>query len=196
MARKAFIIVGLAILVADSAALSAVAATSFSNSLTGFTGDSTQPATQAAVAAAGFNFADSADIDRAVLFDANGANFSTFGFGNGGRNYMRTVQSDYADIRFVAEVTLAIPTSDTEPHQSGFLGLGAGDIAFAGWPDWNTLSSSVMVVPELYVDGEGPHHFFKTLYTSERRGNYQRKHRSACLGQRDPPTAIDLRLVP
>ncbi|MBA3483720.1 MAG: hypothetical protein H0T51_18075, partial [Pirellulales bacterium] len=34
----------------------ASAATSFSNSLTGFTGNSTQPATQAAVAAAGFNF--------------------------------------------------------------------------------------------------------------------------------------------
>jgi hypothetical protein len=114
------------------------------------------------VAAAGFNFANTVDTDPAVVFDSNGANFGTLIPDSGGRNYMRTVQSDYANVRFVAEVTLAIPTSDTPPFQSGFLGLGAGDVGFARWPDWNTLSSSVMVVPELY---EG-NHFFKTMYTS------------------------------
>jgi hypothetical protein len=163
MIRKASLYFGLAIAVAAATALSAVAASSLSNPLTGFTGDSTQPATQAALAAAGFNFANTVGIDPAVVFDSNGANFGTSIADSGGRNYMRTIESDYANVRFVAEVTMAIPTSDLSPFQSGFLGLGAGDIGFANWPDWNTLSSSVMVVPELY---EG-NHFFKTMYTSD-----------------------------
>jgi hypothetical protein len=162
MNRKASLYFGLAIVVAAATAFSASAASSLSNALIGFTGDSTQPATQTALAAAGFNVANTVDIDPAVVFDSNGANFGTMIPDSGGRNYMRTVESDYADIRFVAEVTLAIPTSDVPPYQSGFLGLGAGDIGFAGWPDWNTPSSSVMVVPELFSGN----HFFKTMHTS------------------------------
>jgi hypothetical protein len=134
----------------------ASAATSLSNSLTGFTGDSSLPATQAAVAAAGFNFSST---DSPVVFDANGAHFGTLVSENAGRDYMRTIQTDYANISFVAEVTLIIPDSDVPPFQSGFLGIGPGDLGFGRWPDWGSEFSSVMVVPELY---EG-NHFFKTL---------------------------------
>jgi hypothetical protein len=139
---------------------STLAATSLSNPLTGFTGDSTQPATQAALATAGFSVSNSVEVDPAVVFDSGGAHFGTLISDNGGRNYMRTIQSDYADIRFVAEVTMGIPTSDTPPYQSGFIGLGGGDIGFALWPDWGNGQSSVMLVPELY-DGNK---FFKTMH--------------------------------
>jgi hypothetical protein len=161
MIRKACVYFGMALVVADVGALSAIAASSLSNSLTGFTGDSTQPVTQAALAAAGFNVANTVEIEPAVIFDSSGAKFGTMIADSGGRNYIRTVESDYANVRFVAEVTMAIPTSDAPPYQSGFLGLGAGDIGFVGfWPDWGNQQSSVMLVPELY-DGNK---FFKTLH--------------------------------
>jgi hypothetical protein len=47
-------------------ALPAVGATSFANAITGFSGNSTQPATHAALAAAGFNIANTVDIDSAT----------------------------------------------------------------------------------------------------------------------------------
>src|SRR4051812_49344095 len=74
----------------------AAAANSFSNSLTGFTGDSTQAPTVSAVAAAGFNFSNDgvgtsgpppATVYQ-VQFDSSGA---IFGIGqpvNEGRNFM------------------------------------------------------------------------------------------------------------
>jgi hypothetical protein len=131
-----------------------------SNPLTGFTGDSTQPATQAALATAGFSVSNTIDFDPAVVFDSAGAHFGTLFGDNGGRNYLRTIQADYVDVRFVAEVTIGIPTSDVPPFQSGFLGLGAGDIGTGNWPDWGTDQSTVMLVPELY-DGNK---FFKTMH--------------------------------
>src|SRR3954468_24968159 len=93
----------------------ALAANSFSNSLTGFTGDSTVPATVSAVAAAGFNFSNdgvgtaappAASVYK-VQFDATGASFP--GALNIGRNYMRTVATDYDNTSFVAEVTITTP---------------------------------------------------------------------------------------
>ena len=53
---------GLALLPMALAATVASAASSISNSLTGFTGNSTQPATQNAVAAAGFNFSSTGRV--------------------------------------------------------------------------------------------------------------------------------------
>src|SRR6478752_1631845 len=81
------------------------AANSFSNSLTGFTGDSTVPATVTAVATAGFNFSDvgvgtTAAPDPStykVKFGATGAAFGDQQPVNAARNYMRTVASDYAN---------------------------------------------------------------------------------------------------
>src|SRR4051794_34461507 len=82
----------------------ALAANSFSNSLTGFTGDSTQPATVSAVATAGFNFSNDGVGSNApppasvykVQFDTSGAKFGVGQLVNVGRNYMRTIATDYA----------------------------------------------------------------------------------------------------
>jgi hypothetical protein len=132
-------------------------ATSFSNSLTGFTGDSSQPATQAALSAAGFNlFAN--DGDGTVTFDSSGASFGLFAPGDAGRNYMRTNDSDYATTTFVAEVTMV--TADQE-SQDGFFGIGAGDVALFGWPDWSTQFSSLILTPEVN-SGDG---LFTTMHT-------------------------------
>ena len=128
------------------------AATSFSNSLTGFTGNSTLPATQTAVGAAGFNFfsTDGIDpeftMDPTVAFDANGATFGSLYGGDGGRNYMRTNDSDYATVNFTAEITFVAADM---ANMDVFFGLGTGDTALFGFPDWSTQFSSVLVLPEI-----------------------------------------------
>jgi hypothetical protein len=128
----------------------ATAATSFSNSLTGFTGNSTQPATQAAVAAAGFNFFTTQGatedppgefFDPTIEFDSAGAHFGNFSEGDGGRNYIRTNDTDYANVRFVAEATIVAPSLDS---QAFYFGLGSGNAASFRTPDWTTAASSVM----------------------------------------------------
>ncbi|RIK88188.1 MAG: hypothetical protein DCC67_00880 [Planctomycetota bacterium] len=132
------------------------AATSLSNSLTGFSGDTSQPATQAALAGAGLNvFSTSGlndngtpdpgdDFNPAVSLGATGAAFGSLSAGDGGRNYMRTVASDYANASFVAEVTMELTSND----QASFFGLGAGDTALFGTPDWSTQFSSASFWPE------------------------------------------------
>jgi hypothetical protein len=159
---------GLAILLPAVAAMflpaAAWAATSFSNSLTGFTGNSTQPATQTAVGAAGFNFFSTTGLDDpnftmdpTVVFDANGATFGTLWGGDGGRNYVRTNDTDYATVSFTAQVTIVTSSLQT---MDVFLGLGTGEIrdpstgCCYGWPDWGTLNSSLMVLPEITDSGE------------------------------------------
>jgi hypothetical protein len=134
----------------------ACAATSFSNSLTGFTGDSTMPATQAAVSAAGFNFFSTAGLaedftsDPTVTFDANGARFGVLFAGDGGRNYMRTNDSDYATVSFVAEISLTVGANGaTLGNQQPFFGMGSGDTALFGVPDWSTQFASTFVQPEI-----------------------------------------------
>src|SRR3954467_15853058 len=92
------------------AASNASAANSFSNSLTGFTGDSTVPATVSAVTAAGFNFSDLGVGDTPppdpstykVKFGSSGATFGDLQPVNVARNYMRTIATDYANTSFVA----------------------------------------------------------------------------------------------
>jgi hypothetical protein len=127
------------------------AANSFSNSLTGFTGDSTQPATVSAVAAAGFNFSDdgvgttappAASVYK-VQFDSSGAKFGVGQVVNDGRNYMRTTATDYANTSFVAEVT--ITTADID-NQNAYFGLGSGNANndFFRTPDFQTSAASIM----------------------------------------------------
>lgn len=127
------------------------AATSFSNSLTGFTGNSTQAGTQSALATAGFSFASiegldvEVTMDPTVTFGATGATFGSQWGGDGGRNYIRTNDSDYATASFVAEVTVE---RNNATAQQVFIGMGTGDIALFGVPDWSTLVSSTFTSPE------------------------------------------------
>ncbi|RIK80719.1 MAG: hypothetical protein DCC67_09000 [Planctomycetota bacterium] len=136
------------------ATATATAATSFSNTLRGFTGNSTQAATRAALAAAGFEVdvitgagngppPDLVPIDPTVLFDAQGATFGGLLPADGGRNYIRTIQSDYATTSFTSEITIV--TLDMET-QDVYFGLGAGVTVPTAFftPDWTTQTSSVM----------------------------------------------------
>jgi hypothetical protein len=128
----------------------ATAASSFTNSLAGFSGDSTNAATQTAVGAAGFNFANiegldpNFEFDRTIAFSAAGANFGSLYGGDGGRNYMRTVDADYATVSFTAEITV----ERTASAQQVFIGMGGGDVALFGVPDWSTQLSSTFTSPE------------------------------------------------
>ena len=136
------------------------AAAPYSNSLTGFSGDSSQAGTQAAVTGAGLTFFSTAglndngtpadpadDSNPAVAFDASGAHFGSLIAGDAGRNYMRTVESDYATVSFTAEITF-----DAGDAQAVFFGIGAGDTALFGTPDWSTQFSSASFWPEIAND--------------------------------------------
>ncbi|MCC6494570.1 MAG: hypothetical protein IT424_16285 [Pirellulales bacterium] len=134
------IIVGL-VLATLSMAVSAdrsLAANSFSNSLTGFSGNSTLQATQEALAAAGFEASSTAGLaedfstDPTVVFDVAGASFGTLFAGDGGRNYLRTVDN-YAFDSYVAEVTAVVDTLATDVV---FFGMGSGIIDLWGTPDF------------------------------------------------------------
>jgi hypothetical protein len=138
------------------------AAHSLSNSLTGFTGDSTQAGTQAAVGAAGLNFFTTSglndngtpgdpgdDSNPTVTFDSSGAHFGSLIPGDAGRNYMRTNHDNYASsLGFVAEITYEVAND----NQSVFFGVGAGDTALFGTPDWSTQFSSASFWPETSND--------------------------------------------
>ncbi len=130
-------------------AVAASAATNITNSFTGFTGDSTQPATQAALAAAGFNFTSTAgleDVDPTVTFDSSGALFGSLFPADGGRNFIRTAATDYANHSFVAEVTWV--TSDMF-LQAGYFGLGAAEYGFFRIADWGNQASAVQLFLEV-----------------------------------------------
>lgn len=145
---SSYFLLAAAILIGQAAA--ALAASSMSVSLTGFTGDSTQPATQTAVGAAGLNFYSTAGLDDeftsdpTVAFSGTGASFGSLFGGDGGRNYMRTNDSDYATVSFTAEITI----ERTSNGQDAFIGMGAGDTALFGVPDWSTLFSSTFTTPQ------------------------------------------------
>lgn len=130
------------------------AATSFTDSLTSFTGDSTVPATQSALETAGFNFFSTEGLsedftsDPTVAFDSNGAMFGALFGGDGGRNYMRTVQDDYATVSFVAEISVTYGVGALFSNQQAFFGMGSGNTALYGVPDWSTLFASTWVQPE------------------------------------------------
>jgi hypothetical protein len=147
---------GAALLPVALAASVAFGATSFSNSLTGFTGNSTLLATRTALATAGFSVSSDfgaiedppgTPVDPTIVFDAAGANFGFNLPGDGGRNYLRTIQSDYATTSFIAEITIVPIDMDI---QDIYFGLGAGDAVPTQFrtPDWTTPTSSVMYYGE------------------------------------------------
>ncbi len=127
----------------------ASAATSYSNSLKGFTGDTNTFETNEALTAAGLT-AFAPEFEPAVTFDSSGAHFGTNLPGDDGRNYMRTTQEDFATTSFTAEITFVTPDLK---NQDVFFGLGTGDTALFGWPDWSTQFSSVLVLPQI-TDGD------------------------------------------
>lgn len=143
------------------------AANSIANPLTGFSGNSTQASTQGAVGSAGFNFFSTAGLndpdftsDPTVVFDTNGATFGSLFGGDGGRNYVRTIESDYVTTSFVAEVTFV---TTNLAGQDAFIGMGSGDTALFGWPDWSTQLSSVIFTPEITDSGVAQ---FTTMFTT------------------------------
>lgn len=80
-----------------------------------------------------------------VAYDAGGTHFGTVTAGDGGRTYVRTIDSDYATVSFVAGITFTTTSND----QQVFFGLGTGDVALFGTPDWSTLFSSASFWPEI-----------------------------------------------
>ncbi|MBX3435521.1 MAG: hypothetical protein KF847_19565 [Pirellulales bacterium] len=133
-----FLFLGLAWAGVATWSTSAHAASSFSNSLTGFTGASPDPAVQSALAAAGLELSSTAGLaedfssDPSVNFDASGATFGALYAGDGGRNYVRTIDS-YAFDSYVAEVTVVVDTLGTDVV---FFGMGSGNISLWGTPDF------------------------------------------------------------
>jgi MYXO-CTERM domain-containing protein len=83
-----------------------------------------------------------------IVYDAGGAHFGTGIPGDGGRSYQRTIDGDYATLGFVAEITFSVTSND----QAVFFGLGTGDTALFGTPDWSTQFSSASFWPELAND--------------------------------------------
>jgi hypothetical protein len=135
------------------------AAAPFSNTLTSFSGDTSQAGTQAAITTAGLSVFTTAgfndngtpldpgdDSNPAVSFDAGGAHFGSLIAGDAGRNYLRTLVGDYAtvSVSFTAEITFEVTTND----QATFFGVGTGDTALFGTPDWSTQFSSASFWPE------------------------------------------------
>ena len=98
----------------------------------------------------------------AVVYDASGTHFGTIVPGDSGRNYQRTLASDYATVPFVAEITFELSSAindngtpndplDDFPvgdNQAVFFGLGAGNVGLFGVPDWDTPFSSASFLPE------------------------------------------------
>jgi hypothetical protein len=148
-----------------SLAVAANAASSYSNSLTSFSGDSSQAATQAALGAAGLTVFGTGAIEAAT-FDGTGAHFGAVTPGDSGRNYLRTSVNDFASMPFTAEITFELSTAvndngtPNDPtddfiignNQAVFFGIGSGDTALFGTPDWSTLLSSASYWPETGTD--------------------------------------------
>jgi hypothetical protein len=141
--RKHLVMAAVVGMVVMTMNLAAHGASSLSVSLTSFTGDTTQAGTQAAIGTAGLNVFSTA-AGPAVTFDAGGAHFGTAAAGDGGRNYLRTNDSDYVTVSFVAEITFETTSDD----QAIFFGVGSGDTALFGTPDWSTQFSSASFWPE------------------------------------------------
>lgn len=137
---------GIALFALAMAGSTASAAGSISNSFTGFTGNSTQAATQTALATAGFSFSDT-DGTNQIDFSANGAAFGTGLPNNDGRNYIRTTAGDYANYSFVAEITVSLPNIEEQDVYYGF-GSGQANPDFFRIADLGTPAASVMYFGE------------------------------------------------
>jgi len=108
------------------------AADSISNSLRGFTGYSD-------LTHAGFVLTDPFGTDNAILLGTSGVTFGSYIEGDFGRNYLRTIAADYATVNMEALITIDVLNA----NQQAYFGLGSGEIALWGTPDWSTQFSSV-----------------------------------------------------
>jgi hypothetical protein len=79
-----------------------------------------------------------------IVYDASGAHFGTGVPGDDGRSYQRTIANLVGADSFVAEITFETTSDD----QQVFFGMGTGDIALWGTPDWSTQFSSASFWPE------------------------------------------------
>lgn len=148
---------GAIVLSLSVASAVATAATNLTNSLTGFTGNSTMSATQTALTTAGLALTSVAGygedapgsgnfVDPTIQFDASGANFGALSADIRGRNFIRTMQSDYANVSFVADVTW---TTTDLLSQSAYFGLGSAEYGSFRIADWGTAFSAVHLFLEV-----------------------------------------------
>jgi MYXO-CTERM domain-containing protein len=121
------------------------AATTFSNTLTGFSGDSqtNRPSQPITLAGSGLNvsfvWADGDGAWEKIDFTPLGASFGNHQGGDNGRNYMRTNDTDYAaTVGFIAYVDINRPT-----RESVFFGMGTGALGGSKQPDVNSGNAAV-----------------------------------------------------
>lgn len=155
-------LVWCAALLSCAVATSVHAASSLSNSLTGFTGDTLNASTQSALTAAGLEITDvtppflndngtpgdpSDDFtqDSRIVFGANGATYGSLTPGDAGRNYLRTIDS-YAFNSYVAEVTVTVDKLGTD---QAWMGMGSGIMVAWGVPDTWAVPT-VFLTPETH----------------------------------------------
>lgn len=121
-------------------------ASSISNTLSGFTGDSQQsfPSQPATLIGSGLNvsfvWGGGAGAWERIDFTGSGATFGSHAGGGpqSGRNYLRTDVADYASVGFSAFVTV-----DRGTRESVFFGMGKGDLGEFKAPDLKTGNASV-----------------------------------------------------
>lgn len=80
-----------------------------------------------------------------IVFDAGGAHFGTGAPGDDGRTYLRTIVDNYA---YVGSLVVEVTFETTSDDQQVFIGIGGGEKALFGTPDWSTLLSSASFWPE------------------------------------------------
>lgn len=136
----------LGILLISLAAHPVEAASSLTNSLTGYTGTSQDnyPAQPGFLAGSGldvtFVWGGGAGAWEKIGFDSSGAAFGYFHGGSDGRNYLRTLDNNYAPVSFSAYVTVNRAT-----RQSVFFGMGTGDLGSYKAPDAGSGNASVFL---------------------------------------------------
>ena len=113
------------------------------NSLTGYTGDTWDPATAFDLNGDSLEAGSILDdVVSAISFDGSGATFSDESASYWGRNVLRTLGQDYDDSSFVAYATIVF---DGAADQSAFIGLGQGIIVPYVTGNWG--------VPDLALAG-------------------------------------------
>jgi len=100
------------------------------NSVTNYTGDSTQDSTSFALALDSLEITSNS-ATRVVGFDGSGATFGE-AFDFTGRNVLRTLGQNYGDSSFEASVTIDL---DGTGDQAAYIGMGQGLVGSFGVPD-------------------------------------------------------------
>jgi hypothetical protein len=106
------------------------------NSLTNYTGDSTQLDTWVSLGADSLQVTDTVSADQAIVFDSTGAAFGTVTNGASGRNVLRTTETNYNASSFEAYVTIDFETDQNAVIAMGPAVLAPLDIGY-GIPDLN-----------------------------------------------------------